>query len=58
MYRNGKFRRMPEILKKTGNFPTKHFVHYKLEQVYFVTYKDNNNNNNSLVNNSCESLFN
>jgi len=53
MYRNGKFRKTLEIFKKTGNFPTKHFVHYKLRKVNFLTYNDNNNNN-SILNNSCE----
>jgi len=42
------------ILKKTGNFQTKHFVYYKLEKVNFLTYNENNNNN-SIVNNSCQS---
>jgi len=49
MYRNGKFRKIPEILKKTGIFPTRHFVHYKLENVNFLTYNDSKNNNNSIV---------
>jgi len=31
------------MLKKSGNFPTKHFVHYKLEKVNFLTYNDSNN---------------
>jgi len=38
----------------TGNFPTKHFVHYKLQKVNFLTYIVSNNNNNSMVNKSCE----
>jgi len=55
LYRNGKFRKIPKIWKNTEQFSTKHFVHYELEKVNYLTYNDNNHNNNSMVNNSCES---
>jgi len=34
--RSDKYRTV--ILKKTGNFPTKHFVHYKLKKVNFLYF--------------------